>query len=420
MDSARWLELGEPLASIKLGGRRGVLLLALLALLAAWTEHQAAVFLLLGLLALVGLARVWADHALDRVVCAIEAAEDRAFPGDSIKIVLVAENSKLLPLTWLRARAAIPPSLTPSNMPSRWPYSETGGYIQGLTTLAWHSRARWEIELPCRGRGVHQVGPIEITSGDPFGLFGRRAVLQIHRSLVIYPRVLPLRQLGFRLPADPGATLPRRAWQEDPARAAGVRAYRPGDAVRRIHWKATARQGELQVRLLDPVAAPTLLLVLLAETFDHPWTRYREDLFELAVSAVASIASRALADGWPVGLLVSGAPPVRLPAASSPRQLLNLLEALARVQPQAPLSVADLIGPAAIGARSSTCVIAAGRTNDALRAALSTLEIARRPIVLLYGDEPPTSGPGLQAYRLRAWDDLARTLEGPGHWIGYR
>jgi uncharacterized protein (DUF58 family) len=420
MDSARWLEVGEPLASIKLGGRRGVLVLVLLALLAAWTEHQPAVFLLLGLLALLGLARVWADHALDGVVCAIEAVEDRAFCGDSIKIVLAAENSKLLPLTWLRARAAIPPSLTPSDLRSRWPYSETGGYVQGLTALPWRSGARWEIELPCRGRGVHQIGPVEITSGDPFGLFGRRAVLRVHRSLVIYPRVLPLRQLGFPEPVESGAALPRRAFQEDPARAAGVRAYRPGDAMRRIHWKATARQGELQVRVVDPAAAPTLLLVLLAETFDHPWTRYREDLFELAVSAVASIASRALADRWPVALLVSGAPAVRLPPASAPRQLTNLLEALARVKPQVASQVTDSIWPEALGARNATCVVTAGRTNDALRSALGQLRIARRPVVLLHGDEPPVSGPRLKAYRLRAWDDLARTLQGPGQWIGYR
>jgi uncharacterized protein (DUF58 family) len=354
------------------------------------------------------------------VVGRIEAGEDRAFPDDQLRLALRVENPKILPLTWIRARAAIPPALTHSDAPRRWPYSETGGYLQGLAALSWHSSARWEFGLPCRRRGVYQLGPIELTSGDPFGLFGRRAVRSVYRSVVVYPRVVPLRRLGFPLSTEPGSALPRRALQEDPSRAAGVRAYRPGDPLRRIHWKASARQGELHVRLLDPAAAPTLMLVLASDTFDYPWNRYRQDIFELAVTAIASIARRALDDGWPVALLAGGSPPVRLPAASSPAQLTDLLEALARLQPQSRTPVTELIGPDALGPRNSTCVVVAGRGTDTLIQALGRLQMARRPTVLLYGDDPPTAGPRLAAYRLRAWDDLARTLEGPGELVGGR
>src|SRR2546423_9540938 len=129
MDAARWLEAGEPLAALRLGGRRGVLLLLALALIAAWTSHPAVVFLILGLLALASLARLWADRALVRVVSRLELADARAFPGDQIRVRLPAENQKLLPLAWLRVRAAIPPALTPASAPRRWPGSERGGYL---------------------------------------------------------------------------------------------------------------------------------------------------------------------------------------------------------------------------------------------------------------------------------------------------
>jgi uncharacterized protein (DUF58 family) len=419
MDTARWLELGEPLAALRLGGRRGVLTLLGLALLAAWTGHQGAVFLLLGLLALAGTARLWADRALLAVEGRHELIEDRAFPGESLRLRLVAVNEKALPLAWLRVRSAIPPALTPPDAPRRWPYSERGGYLQGMSALAWYSRAAWEFELPCRSRGVYRVGPLELTSGDPFGFFTQRALLSERATVLVYPRVVPLRRLGFPLAAGLGASQRRRALQDDPSRAAGVRAYRPGDPLRRIHWKATARQGELQVRVLEPAAAPQLLLVLAADTFDFPWTRYREDLFELAVSALASIAWRALEDGWQVGLLANSPQPARLPPASSPGQLGLALEALARVEPSSRLTVAQLLAEQpASGGRAATYVLAAGRTTVALRLALERLAAARRPMVLLYGDEPPTGGARLPAYRLRQWDDLAATLEGPGEIVG--
>jgi uncharacterized protein (DUF58 family) len=418
MESARWLESGEPLAALRLGGRRGVLVLLALCLIAAWSGHQAVVFLVLGLLALAGAAHLWADRALSNVECSHQLLEERAFPGESVRVRLIAANNKVLPLAWLRVRSAIPAALTPPESARRWPYLDRGGYLQGLAGLGWYSQAMWEFDLPCKARGVYRVGPLELTAGDPFGFFTRRAVLAAREAVVVYPRVFPLRRLGFPLGSGLGLAQRRRSLQEDPSRAAGVRAYRPGDPLRRVHWKATARHRELQVRMLDPAAAPLLLLVLAADTFDFPWTRYREDLFELAVSALASIAWRALEDGWQVGLLANAPERLQLPPASSPGQLVQVLEQLARATPASRLTVAQLVANQAIGPRTATYVLATGRSTMALMVALERLQAARRPLLLLYGDEPPTTGPAVPAYRLREWDDLATTLEGRPEMVG--
>jgi uncharacterized protein (DUF58 family) len=418
MDTARWLESGEPLSALRLGGQRGILVLLGLALVAAWTGHPAAVFLILGLLALAGAARWWTDRALSSVECHHELLEDRAFPGDSVRIRLVATNKKALPLAWLRVRSAIPPALTPADSVRRWPYVDRGGYLQGLAGLGSYSKAVWEFELPCKARGVYRVGPLEVVGGDPFGFFTSRSMFAQRPSVVVYPRIVPLRQLRFSLGAGFGVAQRRRSLQEDPSRTAGVREYRPGDALRRIHWKATARQGQLQVRVLEPAAAPLLLVVLAADTFDFPWTRYREDLFELAASALASIAWRALEDGWQVGLLANAPEPVKLPPASSPDQLVQILEELARARPASRLTVAQLLSAEPIALRTATYVVAAGRSTMALLLALERLQAARRPAVLLFGDEPPTGGPRLPAYRLSQWEDLAATLEAPPAIVG--
>jgi uncharacterized protein (DUF58 family) len=420
MSAAHWLEAGERLPSLTLGGWRGVLLLAGLGLLAAWSQRQAEVFLVVAALLVAGIGRLWARESLRGLTCHHELREDRAFPDETLRIRLIAENRKLLPLAWVRVRSALPPALTPTSGVRRWLGWDRDGYLEAISALGWHSKAVWEFDLPCRARGVYEVGPIEVSSGDPFGFYARRAILPGQATIVVYPRIVPLRQLGFPLAAGLGVSQRRRSFQDDPTRSAGVREYRPGDPIRRVHWKATARQGELQVRVLEPAAAPLLLLVLASDTFDFPWTRYREDLFELAASALASIAWRALEDGWPVGLLTNSGDTLKLPPASSPQQLTLILEELARVEPRASISVAELLADQPHGFRAATYVLALGRGTDPLRTTLEQLAAARRPTVLLYGDEPPVDGPRLPAYRLRQWDDLAATLEGSGELIGGR
>ena len=419
MDTARWLVSGEPLTTLRIGGRRGVYLLVALALLAAWTEREAAVFAIAALLALVGAARLWADRALTNVGARHELLDGRAFPGDSVRLRLVAGNAKLLPLAWIRVRSAIPPALTPSEVRRSWPGLDRGGYLQGVAGLPPRGQAVWDFDLPCRARGVHAIGPLELTSGDPFGFFARRSLEDESCEVVVYPRVVPLRHLGFPLSAGFGAVQRRRSLEEDPSRSAGVREYRAGDPLRRIHWKATARQARLQVRLIEPAAAPALLLVLAADSFDFPWTRYREDLFELAVSALASIAWRAIEDGWQVGLLANAEHEIRLLPASAPDQLSQMLEALARATATAGRPLDDLLDHAA-GVRRATLALAIGRATPSVEATLARMQRARQPLVLLFGEEPGGLTGRVPGYRLRQWDDLATTLEGPGEVVGGR
>ena len=414
MDTARWLEAGEPTSTFQIGGRRGLIALLGLALLGGWTGHPFTVFLITALLVAFAIAKLWAMAALRDVEVEQSLPESRAFPDERLRLVVSASNAKLLPLPWLRLRSAIPSALTPVGAPRRWPYVERGGYVQAMSALAGRGQVRWEFELHCRRRGTYEIGPLELTSGDPFGFLVRRRLVPGNLTVVVYPRIQPLRQLGFPLSSGFGFALKRRALQEDASRAAGLRAYQHGDPLRRMHWKASARHDELLVRTYDPAASPRLLLVLACDSFNFPWTRYREDLFELAVSAIASIAWRALEDGWQVGLLVNGPSPARLPPASSPRQLDEILEALARAEPAGETTVGQLLAEQTVVPRATTVVIAAGRGTVPLNLALERLRGARGSAILLYGDEPPAAADRLPRYRLRQWDDLAATLEGSG------
>lgn len=162
----------------------------------------------------------------------------------------------------------------------------------------------------------------------------------------MFPRVFSLRDLG--LPADRpfGERKGSNRLYEDPLRIAGLRDYRPGDPMRRIDWKATARRGDLQSRVYDPSATQQLYIMLNIDTMEHSWEGYLKDELERAVSVAASVAVWASGERFAVGLLANGAypnadRPIRLAPSRSREQLTRILEALAVVQ---PLTTGDLAG----------------------------------------------------------------------------
>jgi hypothetical protein len=103
--------------------------------------------------------------------------------------------------------------------------------------------------------------------------------------------------------------------------------------------------------------------------------------------------------------------------ASSPDQIRQILEALARVRPETGGALADLVELHAHGVRRATFALAVGRLTGPLQSLLWRLVAARQPVVLFYGEEPSSVPARLPGYRLRQWDDLATTLEGPGETL---
>src|SRR5690606_27463961 len=141
-----------------------------------------------------------------------------------------------------------------------------------------------------RRRGYYRLGPLTLRTGDVLG-FGERVLAgDAPDALTIYPRVVPLAELG--LPATlPFGTLPAsRRLFSDPARPAGVRPYQPSDGVRRVDWKASARTGELQVRRYQPAIALETLVALAFSRAEYG-SRYAYDTMERALTAAASVAA---------------------------------------------------------------------------------------------------------------------------------
>ena len=320
--------------------RPGIIALAAILAAAAWFDLRPIVFLAGILLMIVVVARIWSRLSLARVFYRRELSHDRAFPGEAIDLTVILENRKILPILWLEVSEPLPAALRPDSPAFEPVEGEPIGRLKQFTSLWWYRRAVKCFRLTCRRRGYFRIGPATLTSGDLFGFVPRVKVQPEMDHLIVYPRIYTLPDLAFpsRFPLGDARAADRIF--EDPAHIAGLRAYTPETPFKYIHWKASARQQTLQVKVFEPTTTLKVSLFLDVESFHLPESPMSEDEFERAVSLTASLAHRFIQDGLAVGCFANACMAdtedgqVILYPGAGLDHLTTILELLAKIQNQ--------------------------------------------------------------------------------------
>jgi len=178
----------------------------------------------------------------------------------------------------------------------------------------WKGKSGFEIWLS--NHGVFTLGTLTATRNDIFGFTKTRIRWQIAGEFVVYPEIFDV-----TLPPPPalhGGSTRRVTSSEDDA---VLRPYVPGDEIRRVHWPATARQGELMVR--SDASAESQRLDLIIDTAPLP-----EALGpgQPLISAAASLGCAALAQRWSVRVITAdGAGMDSLPTFTHRDEFLNFV-----------------------------------------------------------------------------------------------
>ncbi len=218
--------------------------------------------------------------------------------GEKVDVWLTVHNSKQAPASGLFWRDQIEPGLD----------------VQGPTccaaSLAADEKRGLAYRLHSVRRGLYRIGPAMVEASGPFGLVRRFLLHSEARFVTVLPRSVAIGQ-GWPLGHRPIHEVPRRrSLFEDPSRFQGIREYQRGDSLRRVHWRATARSGTLQVKLFEPaVLEGVMLAVEMGRDVYHQVSggASTTDLDELAATAAASIAEFVLGGGQAAGLISNGA-----------------------------------------------------------------------------------------------------------------
>lgn len=261
----------------------------------------------------------------------------RGFPDESFDVQIEVENKKLLPLSWVRIqddwdRAVAPVDeavLSPSHIQDR-------GYLINLYSMRWYEKIRRSYSLLLRKRGIFTIGPVHLDTGDLFGIFEQNLLIQPDQYLTVFPSLIPFARLNFPAEDPFGDRHSRQRIFEDPNRPMGIREYHPEDGFRRVHWPATARMGQLQVKVYQPTTGQIMMICLNVSTFSRHWEGIHTELLEYLISVAATLVNEGINQGYKVGLVANGClahadQPFRIPPGRSPQQLATILQALAGV-----------------------------------------------------------------------------------------
>ena len=146
-----------------------------------------------------------------------------------------------------------------------YPYSTGLARLPGLDALSRRfearDRASVEYELAPLHRGVFAIGPFVVSMTDGFGVARSSSVVGEPQPLIVTPEVFPLASASLTVPVGDGeATLvQRKAVGDDDVM---TREYRSGDAMRRVHWRASARHGDLMVRQEESRSLPEVRILV--------------------------------------------------------------------------------------------------------------------------------------------------------------
>ena len=245
----------------------------------------------------------------------------RSFGGESINITVAIQNTSSCRTDQLELEDHVPESL-----------SLEAGTTSLILSLHAEERFEYEYTISAPRRGRYLLGPMKAHIVDDLGFSEFSETLLGQDELLILPKVEKLRSMELRA---------RRVgpWSGSIAsRNIGLgtefyelRSYSPGDDLRRINWKASAKRGRLVANEFETERVTDVMLVLdcsegaLSELFAY-------DVEEYEVSLAASLCSQLLLQGNRVGLLVYSKERTWLAPAFGKRQLLRILSSLALVK----------------------------------------------------------------------------------------
>ena len=356
-----------------------------------------------------GVSWVWNKVSLEEVEYERDLSSQRVFIGEEVSMTITLTNRKPVPLARVELEDEIPGGIEIADADLGTGANPDSHVLRHSTSVAAYERIAWRYSIKGLERGYYRIGPVRMASGDLFGFFDGERTSTQQDYLLVYPRVVPLEEMGFPASRPLGEVTGGIRIFQDLSRPSGIREYKRGDPLKIVDWKATAKAQQLQVRTFESSSNMTVVLVVVVETTARYWEGYSPVNLERVITAAASVASYAAERQYNLGLFSNGTPiltdrPMKMPPNRSPGQLTAVLEALATMHPltYGPMSehLADHARRFPLGA---TLVVITSFLSQELVEATGDLKAQGYTMVVVYvGDHPPPELPsGVLVYELR-------------------
>lgn len=374
-------------------------ILAAAAALGAWLGQPLLMLAgLFGLLIAVA-EQIWTRYCLTGLEYERGLSASSASWGEEVTLTVRIANRKILPLTWLQTEDRVPSKLTIARARVVDTNEGPAAYLRNLLPMLPYEQIVRRYTIACRRRGLFEFGPGSLQTGDLLGYAQRTVrIPQVHR-LLIYPKLFELDFPPLASRRIVGARSANRPILTDPSRTVGVRGYQPGDPLRHVEWRATARSRDLLVRVFEPSTDLAMAIFLNLKVPTFSWTAEEEPELEFSISLAASLARWSLERKYPAGVFGNGARgetgALRVPVSRHPGQLQRILEALALATLYGQRNIGEImLGEAPNLPFETSVVLITAAFDQRLLTAIEEVR-RRRPVTVWYVKTRPEAVPQL-------------------------
>lgn len=264
-------------------------------------------FVLLIFLLLALVCRLWIRQAGQKIELKIMEEFDGLYPGEEGQIVFSIQNNKLIPVFRAdlffpldREQCILPEEIRPV-MEWEKPYlselqacEDTVG-VSSLESLSWYEGKTVRVTWTARKRGLYSNLGWSLRTGDGFGLGQSEQKLgrEYQRDLAVFPAQVPV-DVSFFMKNVWNSDTGTRGVLEDPSVIRSVRDYMPGDNIKHINWRLTARGLPLSVNVYEKILPQNAFLIFDGESFSgpDPHPEEMEEALSIIGSAAAALSER--------------------------------------------------------------------------------------------------------------------------------
>lgn len=248
--------------------------------------------------------------------------------GENIEVELEIWNKMSFPHSYI---------LVNDQKPEKYKQRE----YKNLNLIFPWSRPKSKIKytIPNSIRGVHKWEQIELTTGDVFGFKKIKKILPSPNEVIVYPKIYSIRNWNTINTNKVGITHSHNKVSEDTSSVIGVRDYRYGDRFNRIHWKQSAKTGQLMTKEFETVTTNNFMFFL-----NQNAKAYADnDHFEKTMELTASLIKHSIDQKFPVGFVSDHSLSNHIFLSREQEHLLRIFRVLAMTEPKTDIYLKEMV-----------------------------------------------------------------------------
>lgn len=284
---------------------------------------------------------LYRKRGFKRIEYKLSLSSDEVNEGDEIEIIEEISNGKLLPIPWFKTEIVTSRWLNFAGANAR--ITNDSRYVPSFFVLGGYEKIirRWHVK--CTRRGVYRLDKINLIMSDLFGIVTQSKLAPVNEEVIVLPTPIRLDDYAISPQMLGGEMVIRRHIIEDVFEPIGIREYVDGDAMGKIHWKATASHGELMTITNEYNVENSITTMLNMQSGEYGITSAQGiKSLELGIKCAVAIFQKAEEIAMPFSLLANTnideeSDEISSPLSTGKEHYFNIMRTLATIEPHSTM-----------------------------------------------------------------------------------